>query len=166
MKTLCMIVVFVALVSTAYAAPLDTITEGFNPGGGQALAINVTPAQSADTGYSWSGYQGNLWGLALWDGEKSGLGQCLDFSGVDRGYGDLNAWTVFNGDHVKELKSIVFQWSSTSASYNMEVHAVIKDANGDWFVSDDQVADIAFTKQVIDACKTTWRKLTSEPVIV
>ena len=154
-----------ALVSAAYAAPIETITESFNPGGGQALAINVTPAKSVDTGYLWSGDQGNLHGLALLEDKNYGLGICLDFSGVGRGYDNLNAWTVFNGDHIKDLKSVVFQWSLTSASYNMEAHAVIKDANGDWFVSDDKVADIAFTKQVIDATKTTWRKLTSEPVI-
>ena len=149
------------LCVVADGAGLDTITEGFNPGDGQGVGINVKPVKSVDTGYLWSGYQANLWGLNLLDDRNQGLGQCLDFSGVNKGYDNLNAWTIFNGDYVKKLKSIVFQWGQKSASYNMEAHAVIKDAKGDWFVSDDKVADIASTKPVIDAAKTTWRKLTS-----
>jgi alpha-L-fucosidase len=166
MKKLAVLVAMqVCLCAMTGAAVLETVAEGFDPGAGQSLAVHVTPAKSVDTGYSWSGYQGNLWGMSLIDDRNEGLGQCLDFSGVGRGYDTLNAWTVFNGDSVKGLKSIVFQWSAKSASYNMEVHAVIKDAQGGWFVSDDKVADIAATKQVIDAAKTTWRKLASEPVI-
>ena len=38
------------------------------------------------------------------DDKKEGLGRCLDFSGKGRGYDNLNAWTVFNGDYVKNLK--------------------------------------------------------------
>ena len=166
MKKLILVAVLVfCLCVVANGAGLDAITEGFNPGGGQGLAINVKPAKSTDTGYSWSGYQGGLWGLSLIDDRNEGLGQCLDFSGVGKGYDNLNAWTVFNDDHVKDLRSIVFEWSAKSSSYNMEAHAVIKDAKGCWFVSDDKVVDVAFTKQVIDAAKTTWRKLTAEPVI-
>ncbi len=163
-KLVSMAVIVFCLCVVADGAGLDTIAEGFNPGGSHGVAISVTPAKSVDTGYSWSGYQGGLWGLNLLD-DKGRYGQCLDFSGVGRGYDNLNAWTVFNDDYVKGLKSIVFQWGQTSASFNMEAHAVIKDAKGDWFVSDDKVADVASARLVIDAAKTKWRKLSDEPVI-
>ncbi len=165
MKKFFVMLAALVLVSGVYARSLDAITEGFNPGGGQSLAVNVTPAKSTDTGYLWSGYQGNLHGFALMDDQSYGLGQALDFSGTGRGYDNLNVWTVFDGDYVKNLKSIVFQWSANSASYNLEAYAVIKDAKGKWFVSDDKVKDVGSTKQVIDAAKTTWRKLASDPVI-
>ena len=165
MKNFFVIIIGMALVSNIYAGALETITEGFNPGGGHSLAVNVTPAKSIDTGYAWSGYQGNLYGFALMDDQSYGLGQALDISGSGRGYDNLNIWTVFNGDYAKDLKSIVFQWSANSASYNLEAYAIIKDANGFWYVSDDNVDDVASSKQVIDAIRTTWRKLESEPVI-
>ena len=127
--------------------------------------IHTAPGKSVDTGFHWSGYQGNLYGLAMMDDKKYGLGRCLDFSGKGRSYDNLNAWTVFDGEYVKNLKSIVFEWSSKSASYNMEVQAVIKDRDGNWFVSETSIPDIAFTKQIIDATQSTWRKLKTAPVI-
>ena len=76
MKTVIVIVAVFVLVSGVYAGALDAITEGFNPGGGQAVAISVKSVKSVDTGYLWSGYQGNLWGLNLLDG-KGRYGQCF-----------------------------------------------------------------------------------------
>lgn len=158
-------VLLLGMTEVVFGQGLDKITEGFDPGAGKALSLNVEPAKSAETGYLWSGHQGSLWGLAILDGKEYGFGISLDFSGAGKGYDNLNVWTVFNGDYVKDLKSIVFEWDPVSASYNMEVQAVIKDAKNKWFVSDETISDIAGTKQVIDAAKTTWRKLATEPVI-
>ena len=145
---------------------LDTITEAFTPAGADYLPLNVTPAKSTDTGYLWSGYPNTLHGLALANqGTTYDFGVCLDFSGGGRGYDNLNAWTVFNGDFVKGLRSVVFEWSAKSVSDNMEAQAVIQDAGGDWFVSDDVVGDMAATKQVVDARKTSWKRLRSAPEI-
>lgn len=154
-----------SLACSAMRAQVDAIEEGFNPGDGQWIGIDRVPATSRDTGYAWSGYKAGLHGLGILDGKASGIGVCLDISGHGRGYGNVNAWTVFGDQHVRDCKSIVFEWGQSSASYNMNVQALIRDETGAWFVSHDSTSDIAGTRQGIDAQKTAWTRLLAAPVI-
>ena len=74
------------LCSSISARELNAITEGFNPGDGKTLAIAVEPGKSVDTGFMWRGFQGNLFGMNMLNDQSYGIGVCLDFSGVGRGY--------------------------------------------------------------------------------
>lgn len=155
------VIVVVGFANASQAAALLTVTEGFNPGALQYLSIHDAARVSADTGYSWSGYQTGF-GIALWD--NAGAGR-VDMSGQNASYDDYNAWTVFGGDHVTNLQSIDFTWTADTTSGNLNAEAVIQDANGDWFVSDDVVAATAGTTASINALTTTWRQLNAAPVI-
>ena len=132
------------------------VIEGFSPDAGQGLDISIVPQMSIDTGYSWRGYH-DATNLYL-------MGQ-LNFSGAGIGYDSWNAWTQFNGGHVKNLGRISFKWHASSTSGNLEARVVIKDANGDWFVSDDAVADTADKTFMINSTTATWKILNSDPVI-
>ena len=150
-----------AYISEPPSLALTSVEEGFNPGNGAWSPMNVTAVTSVDTGYAWSGYQTG-WGLALLDAAVEG--QVLDMSGVNVGYDNWNAWTVFGGDSVTDLQTVSFSWGAVSTSGNLLAEALIQDANGDWFVSDDVVADTAGSTCSIDATTTTWRT-SSAPVI-
>ena len=148
----------------AGGAALTSVSEGFNPGGGQYLYFDGVyggAQTSIDTGYSWSGYRSGGWGMALWDNAGEGR---LDMSGANSSYNDWNAWTTFGVDSVANLESISFTWTADSASGNLNAEALIQDANGDWFVSDDAVVDTVGSTFSIDATTTTWRT-SSAPVI-
>jgi len=45
MKKFFAILTVLVSLSVVNGAALDAITEGFNPGGGNSLAVNVTPAK-------------------------------------------------------------------------------------------------------------------------
>jgi hypothetical protein len=138
---------------------LASVTEGFMPGT-DGYDISRRERASADTAYVWSGYD-NAWGIAL-----TNIGDgVLDFSGANVGYDGWNAWTVFNGDYVTNLQEVSFTWDSSGNSGNFDVQALIKDANDNWFVSDDTVDDTNSQTFIIDATATTWKILNSEPVI-
>ena len=156
------------LFSSFNAWGKEIISETFDPGSGKLLALNDPNIQavSMDTGYRWSGYHGGLWGFGLLNDTQYDAGICLDISGVNSGhYGDINAWTIFNGDFVSDLRAITFKWGKTSATGNIQAKALIQDANKEWFVSDAYVQDEKGKAFTIDAVATVWRKLNEAPVI-
>jgi hypothetical protein len=89
----------------------------------------------------------------------------LDISGANWTYNGFNAWTEFGGDYVTDLKEIRASWHLSSTAGNLNMKALIKDANGNWFVSNDVTSDAKCCNPVIDATATTWRILNSDPVI-
>ncbi len=146
------------------------IVEGFDPGGGQYLAIEAAAQESVDTGYAWSGYHGGaLWDFAMWDAKALPIGAgVLNISGkgAPNAYDNVNAWAIFNSDFVENLSAVRFQWlPEQSVSGNLLARAVLQDAAGNWFVSEDSVVDTAGTTGTIDATTTTWWVLNSAPVI-
>ena len=83
--------------------------------GGPLLDISDTARTSFDTGYSWSGYD-TAWGIAITEYYWSGGKGLLEFSGVNIGYDNWNAWTAFGGDYVANLTEInlIFYWKRGS----------------------------------------------------
>jgi hypothetical protein len=138
---------------------LTSITEGFMPTS-DGYDISRRERASADTAYIWSGFDDSAWGIGPLEISSNGV---LDMSGVGYGYDNWNAWTVFNSDYVMDLNQITFTWHSSSTSGNLQARAIIQDANGDWFVSDDAVADTAGQTFTINATTTPWKFLNSGP---
>lgn len=155
------LIIIIALLAFAGLTQGD-IVEGFDPGGGQYVALESAPRTSQDTGYVWSGYHGGaLWDLVMWDAKELPVGEgVLNISGkgAANAYSDVNVWAVFNGDFVEDLSAVKFEWlAEQSVSGNMLVRAVIQDAADKWYVSEDSVVDTAGTTQTIYSKTTAWR---------
>ena len=159
------ILVLLALIGSSHA----DIVEGFDPGGGSYLDITGSLQTSVDTGYGWRGYHGGaLWNMCLYDAKHLPIADgVLDMSGnnAPSGFDNLNAWAIFSGDYIQDLIAVRFEWHSEGTSGNLLAEALIQDAAGDWFVSDDTVVDTASTIQTIDATTTTWRQLNTAPAL-
>jgi hypothetical protein len=155
---------------TIPAASTGTITESFLCDDAEWNRIDVTSKVSAGTGYSWSGYAGATSGAWLYN--LSGVGSYFAADGSGQSYEGVNAWAVFDdgfssgADYVANLMEIRIKMAPAAYtnSGTVNIETIIQDANGDWFVSDDTVADTAGTTGIIDATTTTWRTI-DPPVI-
>ncbi|MHC5000827.1 MAG: hypothetical protein ACYTE1_08440, partial [Planctomycetota bacterium] len=74
----------------------------------------------------------------------------------------MNAWTVFDdgvsgADSVVNLKGILIRGMAlNNDAGGLTCEAIIQDAAGDWFVSDDTALVLANTTTAISATTTTW----------
>ncbi len=145
------------------SASTGTITESFLCTDAEWNTIDVTTKVSAGTGYSWSGYSGTL---DSWLHNWLWYGSYFATNGDGTSYEGVNAWTIFDGDYVADLMKIKIEMAAVgyTNSGSVNIEAIIQDANGDWFVSEDTAADTAGTTGVIDAGTTTWRTI-GTPVI-
>ena len=163
-----LLTVVLATVGVANATLLTATTEGFVVGATEWDSISTAPKTALGTGYSWSGCPGNSLGGGGVGPELYGYGvNVLDLTNGANGttLNNLNAWTVFNGDAVTNLKSVSFSWTGDNRLTHGTVNALIKDANNNWFLSDASASTATNATVSIDATTTTWKTVSAAPVI-
>lgn len=155
------------LLSCSFCSWSKTIVEEFDPGAGQEAPLDKPdkPAVSKSTGYTWSGYKGSGSIIQLLNKPNWSIDSSIALNCGNGNFNNWNAWTVFGNDSVSNLGTITFKWLPNSASGNMQLKALIQDAQGSWYVSDDTAEDQVGASTVINARTSTWKGPITEPVI-
>ena len=126
-----------------------------------------TATCSKDTGFRWTGYRtdGGLFNLAV-----SSYGTLLDSRGHNT-YNGHYAYTIFDSTGGNLADSLVRRLRSVTVDMNRidatdgKARIMIRDFNGDWFLSDSLIDLTGNTIQTLNALTTTWSTITSSTTL-